>query len=175
MSGTIARSMWMKLAAALGVALMCVGMTPDLANAREKVSWWRTTAVSVSGYGSTGYGYGSFKVTNYPMNGSGTRAEVHGRIRINNADNHRVYLTNNFQSNAGNCVAPTYTSCSQSWYHHATVDSTKVQDSSYRNTYPSVAADSGASYMRARVKVCLDIPWRTDPCTGYYNSDGDST
>jgi hypothetical protein len=36
------------------------------------------------------------------------------------------------------------------------------------------ARDLRATIMRERVRECLDIPWRTDPCTGFNYSGADT-
>lgn len=78
---------------------------------------WNSSSnpLTVTGYSSTGKGYGTWTVS---TSSDGTRYRTGANLWMHNADNHKVYAQTSNYANAGLCVAPQYTSCSQSYYYY---------------------------------------------------------
>ena len=136
----------------------------------EAVPWNSSSnPLTVTGYGSTGEGYGSFYIS---TGSSGTRYKFRVRQRIDNADNHQVYANLEYWSNTGICLAPAFFSCNAPYQKHATDVTDRTTKSSYVTLYESAPIDPYASFHRGRVRMRLDIPWRFDPASGWTVTEG---
>jgi len=160
---------------AAGVGLLAAGfviLTAPAGWAIDTLRSWNssTTPLTASGYGSTGYGYGQWKVS---TGTDGTKSRLYANIKLNNADNHTVYAKLKTQSNAGSCFAPDYTSCVATWYHYASSDSSHYNGSVYKQYVTRTDVNPSGDYARAIVNVCLDIPWRSDIYSGDSYTKGD--
>jgi hypothetical protein len=176
-------ALWSVLLAGITLAV------PATAYAKDKPSDWATsgTPLAASGYGSTATGYGNFRVTN---TSNGTTARAAGYNKVRNADNHKAFFDMQPQSNAGRCAAGTSLgidilgtggafgksySCTQAFYDKGDKKQSKhTSSSTFVYTTADVDADGNANIMRAKVRECLDVPWRSDPCTGWGISGADT-
>ncbi len=160
-------------AVAAGVlAVGAVGLTAGSAQALGEFKYWNsaTSPLTVTGYGSTGRAYGGWRLY---TGTDGTRAYTDANMKVNNAANHRVYVQSQTWLNAGLCVSPQYTSCSSSYYYHATATSNRISSSSWTWHYGfSTGLDGSADFARAAIRARLDIPWRTDPSAGPTYTNG---
>lgn len=178
------------LAARAGAAAAAIALlAPTSAWALDKASTWATSSnpLVATGYGSAASGYGSFKVT---RTSTGTVALAYGYNKVRNADNHKAYFAMQAQSNAGSCLSGTSLgfdflgtggsygvsySCTQPFYNHGgVVQSGHTSSSSWSYSTAKTAVNQNATVMRGLVKECLDVPWRSDPCTGYNYSGADT-
>ncbi len=137
----------------------------------------------------TGSADGNWRLAN---KGSGLQSISSGYAKINNADNHKVYIRMITQSNAGTCKS---NSTSYSYDYRGTVSSSsqsysctqpyfdyegsKAGDHMNKATgtvmnAPYTSVDTRGSKARALIQVCLDIPVRSDPCTGWASTAADS-
>lgn len=136
------------------------------------VRTWNTssTPLTVNGYGSTGKAYGTWKLYN---SSNGTRSHASAYSKLNNADNHEVYIELNTQVNSGQCTTYSkFLSCTQKYWSHASDESDHHASSSYVYKPASTGVAGDADYARGRVKTFLDVPWRDDPETGWSYADG---
>jgi hypothetical protein len=173
---------------ALFAAILCGGVFMGTAFAYNTASYWNTsgTPLETSSYGSTAKAYGYIKIYN---GSNGTRLYSYAWNKFTDADNHRAYIQGVSQFNAGTCRALTATvtykgvsvassaSCSQQFYDYSEFRSDGLNYT--RNVWTQMpnkntGVHSGADRGRARVKLCIDIPWRTDSCTGQSYSASDS-
>ena len=159
------------------------------AHAINTNSYWNSKSVplKVTGHGSTAKAYGFVKVFH---SSNGTKLGSYGYNTFTDADNHRAYTHAISQFNAGTCSTHTATvaykgvqvsSSSNCWaqFADATVlgraDGLNYTTSAWVSLPGrSVPVHRGADQGRARVRLCIDIPWRSDPCTGYSYSATDS-
>lgn len=127
--------------------------------------WWNSSSnpLIVTGYGSTGRGYGSLIIT---TGGSGTLYSAKTYQRIMNADNHQVYARLTYFSNSGICFAPDFAQCTSQYFVHASDETEHTSNASYVARYESAPIDGYGSYHRLRAQIALDIPWRPDPWSG---------
>ena len=151
------------LALMIGAALAVVA--PSIAYAKGEYKTWNSASnpLVASGYGSKAYGYGQWRVAD---GSSGTRSYFDARVKYSNADNHTKYGKFTTQTNAGICVAPEYTSCTASYYSWASAATAHSNVAGYQWLYANTSLNSSGNYARALAYVCLDIPLRTDVCTG---------
>jgi len=148
----------------LVTALLIVGAA--LAPVAVGAVWWNSSGspLTVTGYGSTGKGYGKLAVTS---GGSGTVYSATTYQKISNADNHKVYAQLTYYSNSGVCFAPSFAQCTSQYYVHASDNTEATSSSSYVTDYESAPIDGYASYHRLRARMILAIPYRPDPGSGY--------
>ncbi|MFJ6940002.1 hypothetical protein [Streptomyces sp. NPDC101132] len=129
-----------------------------------------STPLKVTGYGSTGYAHGTWKVHN---TSNGTRSEVMSYTKLSNADDHKVYVVLGTQVNAGYCTQVSkYMTCTQKYWDHASAETGHHSSSSYIYKTASTGVSNEADYARGKVRAALDIPWRSDPMTGWSYTDG---
>ena len=154
-----------RLASVAAVSTAVVATTAGASYALGEVRYWNSSSapLTVTGYGSSGYGYGTWKVS---TGTDGTRSRLTANLRINNADNHAVYATLTTQTNAGYCVEPDYTSCTAQYFTYATQDTAHYTGASWKALTTSTGLNASGNYARGLVNVKLDIPWRTDPSSG---------
>lgn len=164
-------------------------MFPAATWALNNASTWarEKNPLYARGYGSTGHGYGFWSVV---RTGDGTVSRATGTTFLDfNADNHRIFFSTQSQSNAGRCRAGTSLafdfmgtggaygesySCTQDFFdYESEVQSEHHQRRLGKAGVTASAVNPNGSVMRARVKVCLDIPWRPDPCSGWNFSGAD--
>ena len=125
------------------------------------MNWNSSSApLRVFGYGSNGWGFGDWTVS---TGGDGTRSRLMAQQRIDNADNHTVFVTFETWVNAGFCFAPQYTNCSQPYYFFESGSTSRVNSSSWRQRWATTGVSPAADKARAYVRVKLDVPWRMDP------------
>ncbi|MDT0491616.1 hypothetical protein ACPEIF_23790 [Streptomyces sp. NPDC012600] len=154
------------------IAALTVAALPTAAQALNVERTWNGTnnPLKVTGYGSTGHAWGTWKVGN---TSNGTRSIVNSYTKLNNADNHKVYVELQTQVNAGYCVqASKYMNCTQKYWNHATAETAHHSSKSYTFKSASTGVKSEADYARGMVRARLDIPYRTDPATGWSYTDG---
>ncbi|GAB1640189.1 hypothetical protein [Krasilnikovia sp. MM14-A1259] len=160
------------LTVAAGAALASAAASPALAATKGTwVNWNSSSApLTVKGYGSTAKGYGKWRVVD---NSQGTRSYTSGYYWYANADNHKKYGAMVSQSNAGVCYAPQYTSCTAAYYNAGSAESTHSNVTGGQWLDFSTAAAFNGNYARAAEQVCLDVPFRSDPCSGYTYTQGE--
>lgn len=160
-----------RAAALAGVTILAVGGAATVASAKGEYRFWNGVSdpLTVTGYSSTGEAYGNWRVSD---GGDGTRARTNARMRIDNADNHTVYVTVETWDNTGVCFAPEYTSCTQDWFYYSSAEAGRNNSYSWDWYGASTGVDQTASYARGHARVHLDIPWRPDPDAGPTITDG---
>ncbi|WP_223874317.1 hypothetical protein [Salinispora mooreana] len=127
---------------------------------KDEYKYWQSESnpLKVSGYGSTVYGYGQWRVTD---NSSGTRSFLDARLWYSNADNHKKYAELETQAN----VTPAGAISAQ-FFPHAIKATPSSNYTSKTWNYVNTSVHSWGTKARAAVVVCLDIPNRFDPCSG---------
>jgi hypothetical protein len=172
----------------LVAALASVG-TAATAQAFNSPSWWAPASVPLvaSGYGSKAWAAGTARMT---YTSGGTRLYNTGQYKFHNGDNHRPYLVGSSEWNAGYCrnysatvaykgvAVASSSACQRAFYDgqdFSRVDgvgstTAKWTTFSVRTAAPNAGSDRG----RARVRVCIDIPLRSDVCSGTAYSQADS-
>ncbi|MEU3162594.1 hypothetical protein ABZ753_35250 [Streptomyces griseoincarnatus] len=154
------------------IAVIAVGAVPTTAQALNAVRTWNASSnpLKVTGYGSTGYAYGTWKVYN---SSNGTRSLASTYSKLSNADDHKVYVELETQVNASYCVqASKYMSCTQKYWDHDSDETDHHSSRSYTYKSASTGVSGSADYARGKVRARLDIPWRSDPATGWSYTDG---
>lgn len=126
------------------------------------VNWAKSSEpLKVSGYGSTGYGYGTWTVSS---GSDGTRSRLTANLKYSNGDNHKVYGRISTWTNAGICISPEYTSCTATYYPYASNDTAHVNEAGkWVAKTATTSVNPAADYARGQVFVRLDIPLRPDP------------
>ncbi len=154
-----------RLAAVVLASGALVAATSGAAYALGEVRAWNSPSapLMVSGYGSAGYGYGTWKAS---TGSDGTRSRLSANLRIRNTDNHMVFAKLTTQTNAGYCFQPEYTSCSASYFTYASSTTGRYAGSTYKSFGASTGVNASGNYVRGLVNVQLDIPWRDDPSSG---------
>lgn len=127
---------------------------------------WNSSAspLTVSGYGSTGKGYGTWTIS---TGTDGTKYRTGANLFYTNADDHKVYTSTDNYTNAGICFAPDYTSCQQAYYYYNSSETSHVNTPGswvYRSSSAGVAPTG--DYHRGYIRVKIDVPWRSDPSSG---------
>lgn len=141
---------------ALGMIILSVG------SSAMALTWnSSTTPLTVTGYGSTGKAYGDWNIS---TGTDGTRYRTGANLYLINADNHKVYAKTDNYANSGSCIAPDYTSCSQTFYYYNSSETTHYNVSKAWKKYNSSnTVDPRSDYHRAYIRVKLDVPWKADP------------
>lgn len=129
---------------------------------------WGTLQLVTDG-ATQGSAYGDFWVSN---TSNGTRAQSSGYVKDNKAGGAAVYYNQFTQTNDGSCFAPTYTSCTASWFNGNWADSRKFTTNVWNSTSASTGVSSGGSYARGRMKVCEERSFSFDPCSGTEYTNG---
>lgn len=173
----------------VGVAVAATLGGSVAANAINSAGTWnsQSSPLSVTHYSSKAWAAGSAYISN---GSNGTRIYNQGTHKFTDADNHRPYLTATSEWNAGSCrdVTPTVqyrgvsvggsTSCAREFYDgkdFARADGVAYTTSKW-TAFPnkSAAPNAGSDRGRAKVQLCIDVPWRADKCTGASYSTADS-
>ena len=159
------------------------------AQAYNHPGYWNTSTSPLvkSGYGSTAKAYGYAKI----FNGSnGTKLYTYSWNKFTDGDNHQAYVQGFSEWNAGECRSTSTTvtiygvsvsstsTCTKVTFDGAAIsraNGLNYTKSSWtamptRTSSPNSGADRG----RANVQVCIDVPWRTDPCTDHSISPMDT-
>ena len=136
-----------------------------VAQAKGEYKYWNSSSnpLVVTGYGSTAKAYGQWRVAD---SSGGTRSFLDSNTWYSNADNHKKYATLDTYVNSGYCIQPNYTSCSVAYYWYAYDETSHSNSTSWTWLYADTDIPIEASYAKALVHVCLDIPLRPDPCSG---------
>jgi hypothetical protein len=168
--------------------IMVLTASVGTAHAYNTASWWNVSSspLVTTGYGSTAKAYGYI----YIFNGSnGTRLYHKAWNKFTDADNHRAYLNVVTQYNAGSCRNESTTttvkgvsvssssSCSRQFYNYGggRVDGLNYTSSSWiAMPTTNYGVHSGADRGRVKDTLCIDVPWRVDPCGGVVYSDSDT-
>jgi hypothetical protein len=147
------------------VALVGVGASA------QALTWnSKSSPLTVTGYGSTGWGYGTWKAS---TSTDGTRSRLAATLKYSNADNHKVFAKLNTWVNAGVCITAGYLDCTASYYPYWSADTPRHNVAGvWKTMYASTQLDPGADYARGVIQVKLDIPWRGDPGSGYTFTNG---
>ncbi|SNT06803.1 hypothetical protein SAMN06309944_1943 [Micrococcales bacterium KH10] len=154
------------------VAVMTLLLSVTAGTAHAKIRYWNSasTPLTVTGFGSTGYGYGNWTVS---TSTDGTKSRLGATMKYKNADNHKVYAKLETLVNAGTCLSSDYTSCTQKYYSHDWNNSGKIDKANKWFTKRATTGVPGiADYARASINVKLDIPWRADPTSGTTHTKG---
>ena len=175
--------------AACTIAALSVVLGAGAADAYNTAGSWNTSAspLKVTGYGSTAQAYGSAWIYN---GSSGTRVYTSANYKFTDGDNHQPFLEGTSEWNAGTCGLEGVTvqvkgvavgasaTCAAVFYDGQNFS--RVNGSTSNVTAwtalgsMSAAPNSGSDRGRAVVRLCLDIPLRYDPCTGYSYSPADT-
>jgi hypothetical protein len=115
----------------------------------------KSSPLSVSGYGSWGKTYGDWTATR----SSSTKIRSYlssAYYRYKDADNHTVYAKMN-------TTVPGHGETNKQTSHDNVYDAwTAFRSRPSVDLYPNT---SGTVSVQAGVRTCLDVPWRTDPCS----------
>ena len=178
-----------KTLATLAVTVLTVIGGASAANAYNTPGSWNTSAtpLTLTSYGSTAKAYGSASIYNGT---NGTRIYTSAKHTFFDADNHQPFLDGTSEWNAGTCGLESITiqlkgvavgasaSCAAVFNDGANFGRSNGSTSNVSawTAMPAMSAapNSGSDRGRAVVKLCLDIPWRTDPCTGSSYSPADT-
>ncbi|MEU7076002.1 hypothetical protein AB0B30_38415 [Streptomyces narbonensis] len=160
-----------RVAEVSAITLFAVAALPVMAQAAgaERTGNSISTPLKVSGYGSTGYAYGTWKVYH---SSNGTRSQLVSYSRLTNADDHKVYVELGTQVNTGYCYQASNMTCTQQYWDHASVETAHHSSKSYVYKSASTGVHNEAGYARGKVRAGLDVPWRPDPLTGWSYTDG---
>lgn len=155
----------------LAGAIVVAGASAGYALGR--VRYWNSVdkPLTVSGYGSTGWGYGSWRVS---TGTDGTRSRLGAHQAISNADDHRVFVKLSTWTNAGYCLATEYLQCTQQYFSYDDSDTGRTSCYCWEYLATSTGVNAAANYARAQVRVKLDVPWRPDPDSNPTYTKGDS-
>lgn len=172
-----------------GVALASILGGSVAANAIDTPGTWNSQSrpLEVTHYSSTASAAGSAYISN---GSNGTRIYNRGTHKFTDADNHRPYLQATSEWNAGTCRDMSSTvqyrgvqvggssTCARVFYdgaNFARAEGVAYTTSTWK-AFPTKSArpNSGSDRGRAKVQLCIDVPWRTDKCTGHSYSTADS-
>lgn len=178
-----------RVVTAIALAALVMGSFAGTATALDNVGYWNKSATPlvVTGYGSTARAYGYYTIKN---GSNGTRAYNYAWNKFVDGDNHKAYLLAESWFNAGSCRSESSSvriygvdvssssNCAQQFYHYrdfGRADGLNKTVSTW-TAMPtrSTGFKEGADRGKALVKLCIDIPWRTDKCTGKSNSAFDT-
>lgn len=128
----------------------------SVAHAKGEYKYWPSSgSISVSGYGSTAWAYGQWRVAD---SSAGTRSWLDSYTWYVNADDHKKYA--HFQTRVSTLPGGPFN-------YYAEAETSHSNQQSGQWLYANTAVSPSHSYARAHVRVCLDIPFRTDPCSGF--------
>ncbi|WP_277209492.1 hypothetical protein [Isoptericola croceus] len=165
-------------------AVVTVGVVPTATALNGWSSWGTLRAFGNGGEGQAG---GDWAVER-TLDGTKYSARFKSRI-VKTPTRHRgVYIVHAPQSNAGSCATSSTTltykyssvstsySCSQQFYSAGSKKSTRRTSTSSNSTWIHQRQDPNwtASTARGRVKVCLDLVLKKDPCSGFNASNPDT-
>lgn len=157
--------------AALGLVAL-ISATP--AQAVDTVRNWASASspwvVTVDGV-AQGAAYGDWRLT---YQSSELRSYARGYVKDYRAGGASIYFELRTQTNAGHCIAPAWTSCSQPWNGFADDDSAHSNSDLWVSTSASTSVHSNADYARGLLRTCEEVNWVPDDCTGWYYTQGDS-
>ena len=155
----------MNIRRSLGLAVAGAALLAGSATGAQALNWnSASNPLTVSGYGSTGYGYGTWTVS---TGSDGTRSRLSANLKYSNADNHKVFAKLQTYVNAGYCLSSDYLSCTAQYYYYTSSDTSRVnQTGVWVNRTTSTGLPGEADYARAGVQVRLDIPVRPDVGSG---------
>lgn len=156
---TLWRVAGITLAIGVGAVLAVGGASAALAKGEYKY-WPSSGDISVSAYGSTAYAHGQWRVAD---SSGGTRSFLDSYTTYNNADNHKKYAL--LQTQVGSSSSGPWTN----WYADETAHSANTY---WEWLYADTSVSGTSSWARAGVKVCLDIPFRSDVCTNSFTYTG---
>lgn len=142
------------------------------AQAKGEYKYWNSSSnlLVVTGYGSTAKAYGQWRVAD---SSNGTRSFLDSNTWYANADNHKKYAYFETWVNSGYCIQPNYTSCSVAYYAYASAETAHSNNGNWEWLYANTDIPANASYAKAGIiRVCLDVPFRTDPCSGGASTTG---
>lgn len=149
----------------LGVAVVAVGgflavSSGSGAFAKGEYKYWNSESnpLKVTGYGSTVYGYGQWRVTD---GSGGTRSYLDARLWYSNADNHKKYADLETQTNVTPAGA-----ISTSFFPYENRETPHSNVTSKTWHYANTGIHSWGDKARAAIRLCIDIPLRSDPCSG---------
>jgi len=144
-------------------ATTLVVVAGSAAEAKNEYHYWNSDSntLKVDGYGSHAQAYGQWRLAD---GSNGTRSWLDARTYYTNADNHKVYDTLTTQTNCKS--TPDGTSCGT--YLNLASKETEHYNvaGSWKWLYASTEVDGISNSARAKVAVCIDVPWQTDPCSG---------
>lgn len=181
----LSRAVTLSAVVALALGL---GM-PASAMALDKASSWATSSNPLieTSYSSSGYGQGTWRIS---RTSDGTKSLSTGYLKVKAADDYDAYYSMRSQYNAGRCnsgfslgldivgtggaFGVNY-SCTEAFYNYGgAAESPKVGQTVWTSAKASADVDPSANIGRARVQVCLGVPFRIDPCTGYNYTGADT-
>lgn len=138
------------------IALLLAALVAAPVGSAAAVSYAsKSSPLSVSGYGSWGKTYGNWNASR----SSSTKIRSYlssAYYRYKDADDHTVYATMN-------TTVPGHAELNNETSHDNVYNAwTAFRSRPDVSLYPS---SSGTAAVRAAVRTCLDIPWRSDPCS----------
>lgn len=168
--------------AAAAAAFLLLGATIPSAAAMDTTTDWATSRnpLVAKGKGSTGKAYGVWRVT---RTSDGTKGFATGSLKIDNADDHRVFYDLVVQANAGYCLSGLNLavdfvkvggalgvnfSCTQAFYDYKTGASSRTYSKTWeRPHYARADVHPGGSAARGKVRAVIDIPHMSDSRSGW--------
>lgn len=174
-SGVLERGMHLMFAketlakALLGLTLTASALSlASPAQAINHKDAWGTLQYEESGR-LQGLAFGDFWVEN----SNGTHAKSKGSVKDARPGGAAIYYNHFTQVNDGSCFAPTYTSCTKSWFDHDWEDSAKFTTNVWNPTSVTTTVSTGGNFARARMKVCEVRSLSFDPCSNTELTNGD--
>ena len=178
---------FLAIGATAGLAL---SLTAPSASAIDHTTDWAKKSLPLSvkaKQGSTGYGYGVWRVT---RTSDGTKGFATGTLKINNVDDHSVHYDLVVQANAGYCVSGLSLgvdfrgtggslganfSCTKAFYDYKTGVSSKSYSKTWeRPHYARAAVHPDGSVARGKARVVVAIPFAPDARTGWNFTGADT-
>lgn len=160
----------------LGVAVLVVAGTITLFTSPAfGANYWAPGSSPLHVYQDgalQGRAYGYHEI-DYTANGTRSHGEVH--LADQNPGGSGVYIEMQTWVNAGVCFAPTYTSCTASYYQGPSDQSDRWYLgtwSPYGERLATTSVPASADFARGRVKACEDQANSPDDCSGWGISAG---
>ncbi len=160
-----------RLVRLLKASMLVLLLSGVAAPAASAVGWNSAgSPLKVTGYGSTVEGYGSWYVS---TGSSGTifKTTTYQRVAVQ-GDNHKVHADIQNWTNAGICYAPQYTSCTAAYYYYNGDSTESTIKSKWVRDYEEAPVNPSADYGKGRIRMRIDVPWRTDPASGWTLTNG---
>jgi hypothetical protein len=149
------------------VLVLTIAVPADALNRRRP---WGQLDLYISGV-LQGKGYGTWRVAD---TSNGTRSLGEGYVQDSRPSGSSVYFYMHTQANAGSCISPQYTSCSQPWFTVSYKDSQHSNSDRWVTVSASSDVASNGNAARARIQLCEERRFYPDSCTGWDYTDGDN-
>lgn len=179
--------MFRRTKAGMMVACLALALTAMTTPAWAKNNWsyWAKSSlpISASKDGGTGHAYGNWAVADTRQ---GTKSMWIAYLKQTGTPQRGAYLVMQTQKNTGRCVNGVSLkikhvgggisfSCTADFNKHRQArGNPNTTSTSYREHGFVMDPHTGSTVARGLARVCLDVAWKTDPCTGWAYSSFDT-